>query len=187
MAGACERLLKEKTVMTKAISMLALAAALVPASLVPGGDKTPGDNKLAPLERFVGEWAVDGKWADGAALHARTVYTWGLAKKIVHAKTFVMDGDKEYQRYEGVMAWHPEKKSLYQVSFAFDGSVTEVLMETKDKDTLNIGWTPFAEGKPSKVRQVIRFLDNDRFQWTVALQDGEQWKQLIDATWKRKR
>jgi hypothetical protein len=149
-------------------------------------DKTAADNKLAPLERFIGEWVVDGKWADGSPLKARNVITWGLAKKIVQTKTFVQDRDKEYQRYEGVMAWHPDKKSLYQVSFAFDGSISEVLMESKDKDTLHVGWTPFAEGKPSNVRQVLRFLDNDRLQWIVSIQDGEQWKQLIDATWKRR-
>ena len=54
------------------------------------------------------------------------------------------------------------------------------------EDTLQIGWTPYTEGKPSKVRQTIRFLDNDRFQWIVLLKDGEEWKQIMDATWKRK-
>jgi hypothetical protein len=149
-------------------------------------DQPSAGSGLAALQRFVGEWEVDGKWADGAALHARGVYEWGLGKKIMTAKTFVRDGDKEYQRYEGVMAWHPDKKSLFQISFAFDGAVTEVLMETKEKDTLHIGWLPFSADKPSNVRQVIKFLDQDRFQWTVSMKEGESWKQLIDATWKRK-
>jgi hypothetical protein len=169
--------------MIKAMAMLALLTTSGPLA----GDKAADDNKLAPLAPFVGEWVVDGKWADGAPLKARNVIAWGLGKKIVQTKTFVQDGDKEYQRYEGVMTWHPEKKSLYQVSFAFDGSISEVLMESKDKDTLHVGWTPIAEGKPSKVRQVLRSLDNDRFQWIVSIQDGEQWKQLIDATWRRKK
>ena len=150
------------------------------------GDKTQADMHLAALERFGGEWSVDGKWADGTPLHARSVMTWSLGKKIMTSKTFVKDGDREYQRYEGVMAWHPDKKSLYQVNFAFDGSISEVLIEVKDKDTLHVGWVPFHEGKPSPVRQVLRFLDNDRFQWTVSVRDGDGWKQLIDATWKRK-
>jgi hypothetical protein len=156
------------------------------AVLTAAGHPTAGE-PMAPLGRFVGEWEVDGKWSDGNPLHARGVYAWGLGKKILTAKTFVRDGTKEYQRYEGVMAWHPEKKSLFQISFAFDGSLTETLIESKDKDTLHIGWTPFAAGKPSKVRQVIRFLDNDRFQWVVSIQEGDSWKQLIDATWKRKK
>jgi hypothetical protein len=60
------------------------------------------------------------------------------------------------------------------------------LIEPKDKDTLHLGWTPFTEGKPSNVRQTIKFLDKDSFQWIVLLKEGDQWKQLIDATWKRK-
>jgi hypothetical protein len=120
-------------------------------------------------------------------LRARIVCAWSLGKKIMTSKTFVQDGGKEYQRYEGVMAWHPVKKSLFQVSFAFDGTMTENLIDSKGKDTLEIGFTPFAEGKPSKIRQVLRFLDNDRFQWVITAQQGSEWKQLIDTTWKRKK
>jgi len=154
-------------------------------AIEPAQAQSGAADKIAFLDRFAGEWAVEGKWTDGNTLNARGVYTWGLGKKIMVAKTFVKDGTKEYQRYEGIMAWHPEKKSLFQISFAFDGSLTEVLMEQKDKDTLHIGWTPFTEGKPSMVRQTIRFLDGDRFQWVVAIREGEGWKQLIDATWRR--
>jgi hypothetical protein len=153
----------------------------------PRADNKPAaDNKLAALERFAGEWEVDGKWSDGNSLHARGVYEWGLGKKILKAKTFVMEGNKEYQRYESILAWHPEKKSLFEITFAFDGHISEVLIESKDKDTLHFGWVPFTEGKPSNIRQTIRFLDNDRFQWVVSLEDGQDWKQLIDATWVRK-
>src|SRR5262249_26646173 len=121
------------------------------------------------------------------ALHARGVYSWGLGKTILHARTFVRDGEREYQRYEGVMAWHPEKKSLFQVSFAYDGALTEVLMEPQGKDTLRVSWAPFHPDKPSRVRQTLTFLDDDHFRWVVELRDGDGWKQLIDATWVRKK
>src|SRR5437016_7442244 len=65
------------------------------------------DARLAPLARFPGEWTVDAKWSDGSELHGRSVYEWGLGGKILKARTFVKDGDKEYQRYESTMAWHP--------------------------------------------------------------------------------
>ena len=97
-----------------------------------------------------------------------------------------MNKDKEYQRYEGIMAWHPDKKSLYQISFAFDGSITETIMEAKEKDTIHVGFTPFQEGKPSLVRQTLRFTDKDHFVWNVQMKQGEEWKQLIEATWVRK-
>ncbi|HEV3262632.1 MAG TPA: hypothetical protein VG013_37680 [Gemmataceae bacterium] len=165
---------------------VAALAVLIAAGRSAAEDKPTAVNKLAALERFAGEWVVDGQWSDGTSLHARGVYEWGLGKKIMKARTFVTDHGKEYQRYESVMAWHPEKKSLFEISFAFDGGVSEVPIESKDKDTLHIGWVPYDKGKPSRVRQVITFLDKDSFQWVVTIKDGEEWKQLIDATWKRK-
>src|SRR5260370_42548121 len=81
-------------------------------------DDKPAD-RMAALERFAGEWTVDGKWSNGESLRARTVCEWGLGKKILKAKTFVQKDGSEYQRYEAVMAWRPEKKCLYEISFAF--------------------------------------------------------------------
>jgi hypothetical protein len=74
---------------------------LAPGSAPRAGDKPADENKLDALDRFAGEWAVEGKWADGDSLKARSVYEWGLGKKILRARTYVMNGDKEYQRYEG--------------------------------------------------------------------------------------
>jgi hypothetical protein len=166
--------------------LFATLAVFVSGVSLPAGDRLAAENKLDVLERFAGEWVVDGKWADGNPLHARGVYEWSLGKKIMRTRTFVNDGKKEYQRYEGVLAWHPEKKCLYQVSFAFDGAISEFLIEAKEKDTLHIGWGPLPGGKAPKVRQTIRFLDNDHFRWVVQVQDGDDWKQIIDATWQRK-
>jgi len=172
--------------MKTAVRLLALTAILILGGPALADDKPATENKLANLERFVGEWEVDGKWSDGKELHARAVYEWGLAKKILVAKTFVRDGDKEYQRYESVLAWHPEKKSLYEITFAYDGAITEVLIDAKGDDTLQIGYTPIVADKPSPVRQVIQFVDKDHYRWTVSLKDGAEWKQIIEATWKRK-
>ena len=151
------------------------------------GDKKPVKlDPMAALAPFVGEWHVEGKWAGGEPLKARGVYEWGLGKKIITTKTFVMDKGKEYQRYQGVMAWHPKKKSLYQVSFAYDGQISEVIMESREKDTIHIGYTPFHADQPQPVRQTLRLTDKDHFVWTVELKKGEEWTQLIQATWVHK-
>lgn len=141
---------------------------------------------LACLDRFIGEWEVEGKWSDGNPLKARTVYQWGLGKKILVTKTFVRDGEKEYQRYEGIFAWHPKKKCLFQTSYAYNGDITEVLIEQADNDTFHIGYKPFRDGEPAKVRQILKITGKDSFVWTVSLQAGDEWKQLIEATWHRK-
>jgi hypothetical protein len=149
-------------------------------------DKASPPNQLAPLERFVGEWTVNGKWSSGDELHARNIYAWGLGNKIMTAKTFVQFEKGEYQRYEGVMAWHPNKKNLFIISFAYDGNMTENIVETKEDDTILIGFVPFHQGEPSKVRQTIKFKDKDHFTWKVELQGKGSWQELIDATWVRK-
>ena len=163
---------------------------LLPTPAFPqAGDKKPApkDEAMASLARFVGEWQVDGKWSTGETLKARGVYQWGLDKKLLIAKTFVMDKDKEYQRYESIFAWHPGRKSLYEITFSFDGSISEVMIETKEKDTLHVGYTPFHADKPMPVRQTLRFTDDDHFVWVVQMQKGQEWVQLIKATWVRKK
>ena len=132
-------------------AIFAAAALLGFAAAARADDKPVAENRLAALERFVGEWEVDGQWSDGSRLHARDVVEWGLDKKILKARTFVRDGDREYQRYEAVMAWRPDKKCLYEITFAFDGEISEYVMESKDDDTLHIGWTPYDPDKPSRV------------------------------------
>ncbi len=170
-------------------SLLACLALCAGVSSSRADDKTAAadNDKLAPLERFAGEWQTHGKWASGEELRARGVYEWGLGKKILKAKTYVMDGDKEYQRYEGVLAWHPKKKSLFEISFSFNGDISEYIIESKDSDTLQIGWTPFHKDQPAKVRQTIKFKDQDSFLWTVELKSDDGWKQLIESTWHRKK
>jgi len=167
--------------------IVALGAALFPPSaLADDKNNTAENNHLAPLERFAGEWTVHGKWSNGEELQARNVYEWGLGNKILRAKTFVKTDKGEYQRYDAIMAWHPKKKSLFIISFSFDGGMTENLIEPKDADTLNIGFSPFHEGEPGKVRQIIRFKDKDHFTWQVLLQNDTDWQEIINATWERK-
>jgi hypothetical protein len=120
------------------------------------------------------------------------VYEWGLGKKIIRAHTFVMNGRTEYQRYESIMAWHPRKKCLYEISFTYNGDISEHVIDVVGAETLHIGFTPFetdtaASSKPSpaSVRQVLKFIDADHMTWTVTMKQGGEWKQLIQATWAR--
>ena len=167
--------------------LAALAASAIGASCAWAAEKA-GTEKghLAPLERFIGHWVIDAKWSNGQALHARNVYEWGLGKQIIKTRTFVKNDDSEYQRYEGILAWNPKKQCLFHVSFAFNGDMTEALIESKDRDTLNIGWNPYREGEAGQVRQTIKFKDQDSFVWTVWVKNGTEWQQIMEGTWKRK-
>jgi hypothetical protein len=146
------------------------------------------ENTLAPLERFLGEWEINGRWTSGDELHARNVIDWGIAKKFITAKTFVKNPDgTEYQRYDAVFAFHPKKKCLYQVSFTYKGDINETVIETAGEDTLHIGWKPFDANEPSNVRQIIKFVGKDSYVWTVQVKDGDDWKKLIEGAWTRKK
>ncbi len=150
-----------------------------------GEDKKP--DRLAPLAPYVGEWVVDGKWAgSNEPLHARAIYEWTEHRQAIHARTYVTAGSKEYLRYDAMMGWHPRKKSLFQVSFAYNGELTENLIEPDTDGTLKIGFAPFDAANPSRVRQTLRLQDKDAFVWTAWLKEGDQWKPLIEATWRRK-
>jgi hypothetical protein len=166
-----------------------LTAATLFAMLAVAGDdvELKIDPKLAPLARFEGEWTVDGKWTGGTELHARAVYEWGLAGKIMRARTYVQDGEKEYQRYESTMAWHPGRKCLYEINFVVDGNVTEHRVESKDAKTLLIDFTPLDPDHPGKVRQTLAFVDHDHHTWKVELNGDNGWQTLIEATWVRKK
>jgi hypothetical protein len=168
---------------TTLLTLLAVAA--MPRASIAADPST--EDHLAPLARYIGEWEVDGKWSDGSPLHARGTYAWGLDKKIIIAKTFVRDPAKgEYQRYEGIMAWNPKKKSLFEISFAYNGEITEVLIDVVEKDTLHLGYRPFNEGDPARVRQILHLINDDAFVWTVSLKTGDDWSKIIEATWHRK-
>jgi hypothetical protein len=170
------------------IGVLSVFAALGPAAgHSSADDKQAGENKLAALEPFLGEWEIHARWTDGNELHARNVIDWGIAKKFITAKTFVRDGATEYQRYDAVMGWHPKKNSLFQISFTYNGEINETIIEPAEKDALHIGWKPFTVGQPSPVRQIIKFTDKDSYVWTVLLKDGDNWKKLIEGTWTRKK
>lgn len=141
---------------------------------------------LAPLERFLGgQWVVNGHWESGEELHARGVYEWGLNHNFIRAKTFVGDKDKEYQRYDGTFAWDAAHKRLVHISFAYNGSFSETVVEVKDPDTFQLGYVPYVEGQPSQVRQTLHFTGKDEFVWIVQLRSGDGWKKLIEATWHR--
>jgi hypothetical protein len=54
------------------------------------------------------------------------------------------------------------------INFASDGAISEHLIESTDENTFRIGFAAINSDKPPKVRQVIKFLDKDHFQWVVS-------------------
>lgn len=145
-------------------------------------------DRLAPLARLIGEWRVEGAWTSGDKLRARAIYSWGIGKKFIDGATFVIDNDtgKEYQRYDAVMGWHPEKRSLFQTSYAYDGSIGSGLFDASTKGVIRIGYTPFEGTEEPKIRQDLTFKGEEVFTWHVMMKNAQGgWDTLIEADWKR--
>ncbi len=171
-------------------SLAVLVASVGPLGVLGAGEEEvpAAQDKLAPLAAFVGgEWATRGYWSNGEELRARNIFAWGVGKKIIKVRTYATRSDgEEYLRYEAVMAWHPRKKSLVEISFAYDGRIQEYILEPAGDDTLRIGWTPYYEGDQPKIRQTLRFVGRDRFVWQVFARAEDGWEQLIESTWHRR-
>ena len=146
----------------------------------------PADGPLAALAPFVGgEWHIDGKWANGEALKAREVFTWGLGHKFVEVRTWVSrnDGSGEYERYRSVFAVKDGK--LVSYNFAYDGDNT-VDEATVDGKTLKIK-RDVAGPSPMVIRQEIELVEADKFRWRVSMERDGKSEQIMDGEWTRRR
>ena len=165
---------------------LAMVVVLILAGSVRAADDAPaGDGPLAALAPFIdGEWHFDGKWANGEPLKAREVFEWGLGKKFVTTRTWVINNNgDEYERYRSTFAVKDGKPVMY--NFAYDGesSVDEVKVSGKVIDVRRSAKTPAGE---MVIRQEIELTEKDKFRWRVWLdRDGES-QQIIEGDWVRK-
>jgi hypothetical protein len=166
----------------------AVLAALWLSSPARGADEAATDSppELAPLAQFIGEWTLDGHWANGEALKAREKAEWGLNKKFITVSTFVSryDGSGEYERYRAVYAVKDGKVVLY--NFAYDGesSVDEMTVNGKVIDVRRKAKTP--DGGEMVIRQQLEFKGSDKFQWRVWLDRNGNSQQIMDGEWVRK-
>lgn len=144
------------------------------------------DDRLGPLAPAVGyEWRVEGNWSNGSPLKARAVYEPGLDGKIIKSQVFVSMGETEYQRYESIIAWHPEKQALYELTVSVDGEITEWKIEDRGQKTLQLTHFETAPGKPN-VRQTMKFTDEQTMDWIVEIEQDGAWRELLHAPWRRR-
>lgn len=167
--------------------LTALSAGAQPGGRAPDVSGVP--EKLETVEvfaPFIGEWEIVGTWDDGRPIKARNTYAWHMNRKHIKCATFVAGPEGEYQRYDGLLVWHPRKKTLGSYSFAFDGNISEYRAETTDGRTFRFGFSPWDDEDTLSIRQTIEFTGPDVFVWTVEARAGESWKRLIRGEWKRK-
>lgn len=157
---------------------------LVLVALLGLGAGPEAKTEVQKLSLFIGEWTIHATWAGGGELVAHNVNQWALNGAHLQNQTFVGEGAQQYQRYLTLMSYDAKQGGLVSTSYAADGTVSSVRIETEDGKTFKFGYTPIG-GEESKVRQTITFNNADEYRWVVEINQNGEWKQIMDGTWKR--
>lgn len=121
------------------VAVLAGALALGLAAGAPAQENDPRE----PLARLAGKgWRAEGTRFHGARFAPVVTYEWGVNRKIMHSKSFAVNGEEKTLAYETVYAWHPQKKSLVSYSFGRDGTILDSVIESKG-DTLEFNFLAY--------------------------------------------
>lgn len=168
-------------------AMPASAAAASPSqpSAISGGDAT--EDPLAPLARLVGgQWRGDIKLLNGATIHARHFFEWGLGGKILKSKTYGAIGENpERLVYEGLYAWHPERKTITFQEVAAYGATNEGTIEPEG-NALHYLWTQYSSDGVTVFKETLLFPDNDHYVSEAFKETENGWEKFtIESSFHR--
>ena len=137
--------------------------------------------RLSILEPLIGgDFRIDAQWKRGGPLKARETYAWGVGRKFIVAKTYVIRPDgTEYQRYETTFGI--EEGQLIAYAFTADGEFqripvkvdgTQLVMDSSQRGT--------------SIRQTLDLSRPNEIGWKVAVsRRGGEWQEMMDGVWKR--
>lgn len=173
------------TQIRKAVLVLLAAILLLPAATTAQAPRAPG-TALEPLARLVGgEWRGQIKLLDGRIIAARHIFEWGLGQTILKSKTYGAVGQgAERLVYEGVFAWHPEKKKIGFREFAAHGGTNEGTIEPEG-NALHYSWTEYSQNGAAEYRETLRFPDNDHYVSEAFKKTGDGWKRFAESAFRR--
>ncbi len=134
------------------------------------------ESRLRPLERLIGTWEARSAEGDGGEFHVRMAYEWSLGGKVILGHSFVMKDGQPQRVYETIIGWHPGKQEIVFQSYSLWDSLYDGELEI-DGDTVRFEWDGFSKDKTTRYRQTIRFLDDDRYEWTVFTRMASGWEQ----------
>jgi hypothetical protein len=171
-----------------AIAMIALGASpMIAADEKPARQPTTTTVELMSLLRWaVGEWTLEGNWANGNSIRARAVYEAGPADAFVQVRTYVRDAEGR-EGLRDVVIYGLRDGKLVQWTFGQDGTVREVAATPTEDGSLFFEWTkPGSNGKPAiELRQRFTRLPDDRLRWQTFMLSKGEWHQVISGDFER--
>lgn len=134
---------------------------------------------LAPLAHLVGgQWRGQITLIDGTVIRARHIYEWGLGGKIIKSKTYGALGDgPEALVYEGLFAWHPEKKAIAFQEVAAYGGTNEGTIEPEG-NALHYFWTQYSSSGATVYKETLLFPDNDHYTSEAHKKTDDGWEKF---------
>jgi hypothetical protein len=154
------------------LRLLAFAALIGLALPVAAADEPKPTAPLEPFARFVG-----GAWESEGDFKVRIVYEWGMNRKLLKIKSFLIGKDGPKLAYESSVYWHPQKKEIVFQSVSAQGGIFDGTMTAKG-NTYTSAFTSYDGDKSTPFRQTIEFLDDDHVLWTVLGKKGDEWVTL---------
>jgi hypothetical protein len=142
------------------------------------------DKPMAIFQRLLGSWRGEHR-ATGESFGARVVYELGIADQVLKGQSFVpgANGDATL-RYETFIYYHPRDKTLHSISIGKTGGVFDGTI-SGTPDELNFEFSAYLRDQKTDYKQTIKFVSDDRYQWTVWQNSSEGWKQVIEGQFVR--
>ena len=166
--------------------VLIITALLTIAPCSPAGDAPLNGTPLSPLAGYIGDWEIDTTWADGSQLWSYNEFRSGLGGNFLEITTSTKDENgRVYERYFTIFAYDDASNKIQSYGFTFDGSVTVVENIKLEGDASNAALTSQWGTAESQIRQTIRLVSRDAYNWKVWAGDGENWELIMDADWQR--
>lgn len=164
--------------------VLALTSTSFAGDLSPAATQPASSKPVAIFDRLLGTWLGEHR-GTGEGFNSRVVYERGIADQLVKGRSYVVNdkGDATL-RYETFIYYHPRDNQLRSISVGstggiFDGTVAGT------RDELSFEFSAYLKDQKSDYRQTIRFLSDDRYQWTVSQKGPDGWKQVIEGQFNR--
>ena len=166
--------------------VLIVTALLTMAPCSPAGDAPLDGTPLQALAGYIGDWEINTTWADGSELWSYNEFRPGLGGSFLEITTSAKDENgKVYERYFTIFAYDSASDRLQSYGFTFDGTVTVVEDIELEGDASNAALTSQWGSPESQIRQTIRLVSSDTYNWKVWSGDGQNWELIMDADWQR--
>lgn len=150
----------------------------------------PDGDDAASLDAI--SWMVGGKWVaetagpDGKPVQVETVLEWTHHKKGIKFQTFFLAGDEPAPAYEGIFAWHPEKKRIAYFYVGQRGALSEGTLWQEGDVLVQELETLEPDGSSQNLRTHILRQGKDSYDWIVFVQRDSEWAEAMRLTYHRR-